>query len=188
MVRCFPKEQTHTDRQDSLQLFTVNFEAPREKRNVKRYTVPLAFGKKQKEHQYQLSLVLKDVKRLEVPVKRWCHSTKTMVPSAFYNMGIQNDYVERVNNTQTMPKGTYSRIWGYSQEPHANVPSCPKCFKRRLATVLSSAEASQENSIEDCPRLLGEEALQVVGVKDCPDCADWWSCSDNNRNGWFRKP
>lgn len=134
-----------------LQLFTVSLEAPREERNVQRYTVPLAFGKKQKEHQYQLSCVLKDVKRLEEPVKRWCLSTKTMIPSAFYNMGIQNDYVERVNNTQTLPKGTYSRIWGYSQEPHANVPSCPKCFKRRLDTVLNSGEASQENSIEDCP-------------------------------------
>ena len=169
----FQKNSLVQTSKTELQLFTVYFVPPDEERNIQRYTVPFALGRKKKVHQTQIIQAFNEVTALETPTYRWCGIEKRMIQTVIFNAGIQNDNPERANNTQCMQNGKYHGCWGFSCDMNNNKgQSCRNCFLARLKKVVD-----HNHSYE-----------QLDKQEKCELCADWWEDHDVNRLGWFPKP
>lgn len=155
-----------------IQLFTGYFVPADGERDITKYTQPLAIGIKNKEHQDTLVSILQETMKVERIERRYCGIEKKMVDVVIVRIMIQNDHPERINNTQTMQKGTYHKRWGYSCEFFTEIPSCRDCFLKRLNEVVDH-QHEYTNGNSD---------------KACSNCADWWNEFDSNEQGWFEKP
>jgi hypothetical protein len=128
-------------------------------RDIARYTIPFALGKKQSDHQPQLINILWQTKGLEKVTSRFCKDINSCEPTWFEQVVIQNDQVEWVNNLSTLQGGTYGKQVGHSIEFNEKTPSCKRCFLSRFERLFPSdtkISASQINRCQNCfDKLIG---------------------------------
>ena len=167
----FQKAAVAQHKATNIQLFTGYFVPPKGVKDLKVYTKPFALGRKMEEHQDTLVYILEETSKLERIQPRYCGISKKIVPTIFIRLIIQNDYPERVNNTQTLQNGAFSHRWGYLCEFTPDVKSCKKCYEKRLRQVTRQNEHPDPENCDEC----------------CDECCDWWS-DLNNVKGWFKKP
>lgn len=163
----FQKNVLLNGKKTDLQVFTAYFVPPEDCRDLKTYTKPLAIGTKNKEHQGSLEKILVQCLRLGLIKERWCGKENRLVHAIFVRRVIQNDLIERWNNTQTMAKGAYHRRWGWATEFTSQIPSCNKCRDMRFN------------------RVIGDDNQFEKFEGHCKECGDWWA---NNDNCSFPKP
>jgi len=164
----FQKNSHVQVKKTDLQLITCYFVPPDGVKDIRRYTQPVALGQKKSEHQNTLATIFDQVTTVEKIEMRYCGREKKMVPIIVVRIAIQNDHVERVNNTQTLQIGTFHHWWLVSCKFHPKVPSCADCFLRRLKTVVNHTD--ELNGHDD--------------HSTCEECADWFT-DLSNKVGWF---
>jgi hypothetical protein len=94
-----------------LQLFTVYVVPPDGTRDIAKYTIPFALGKKPKQHHHLLNEILRQTTELELVQFKYCGDSKQKGNVCFERVIIQNDYIERVNNLSIVQAGTYGKCW-----------------------------------------------------------------------------
>jgi hypothetical protein len=87
----FQKNTLVKTKKTSLQLFTVYAVPPDGERDIARYTIPFALGKKRRDHQPQLIEILRQTKELEKVTTRFCKDSNSCEPTWFERVVIQND-------------------------------------------------------------------------------------------------
>ena len=168
----FQKNTLLKTKRSSLQFFTVTALPPDGVRDIARYTLPFALGKKQKNHHSLLIEVLEQTKGLEKVTLRFCKDSQSCEPIWFERVVIQNDQVERVNNLSILQGGTFGKRVGHSIEfDDERTPSCKRCFSNRFERLFPS-----DNNIPPSS-----------DINPCEKCSDWW-IDYGNINGWIQTP
>lgn len=126
------------------------------------HTFVIAIGPSKASHHNVVAHALKEIHKLRTPKLRYCGKTNTFIYTAFDIIAYLSDRPERNHLTFTSLLGAFSKRFQWASFcDEQKLPSCPRCFMKRVKEVFGIVDDSAS----------------------CNVCADW-DFQNPEATGW----